>query len=252
MSLGCSQCRREADGDPAIDIAFQPIFDTLSGAARGYEALVRGPNGESAASVLKAVSQSRKHRFEQFVRVLAIEKAARLGIVPSGAALSINILPSAVTEAERCLGQTVAAARRVGLDPYRIVFEFSEQAKLDVRHAQAIVSAYRKHGFRTALDDFGDGYAGLVTLADVPTDFVKLDIGLIHGIDTSPDRQAIVRALVGLLASLGRRVVAEGIETSAELATVRALGVEMVQGFYLGRPSLTELQSEPYRMAQAA
>lgn len=252
MSLGCSQCRFEAGGDPAIDIAFQPIFDVRKRIARGYEALVRGPNGESAASVLAKVSENQKHRFEQYVRVVAIEKAARLGIVPTGATLSINILPSAVTEAERCLGHAVAAARRVGLDTARIVFEFSEQAKLDVGHAQAIVSTYRKHGFRTALDDFGDGYAGLVTLADVPTDFVKLDIGLIRGIDTSPDRQAIVRALVGLLASLGRSVVAEGVESAAELATVAALGVEMVQGFYLGRPSLTELQREPYGIAQAA
>lgn len=252
MTIGCSQCRGDVDRDPAIDIAFQPIFDVRNRLARGYEALVRGQNGESAASVLGGVSERAKHRFEQFVRVFAIEKAARLGIVQTGATLSINILPSAVTEAERCLGHTVAAARRVGLEPRRIVFEFSEKAKLDVRHAQAIVRTYRKHGFRTALDDFGDGYAGLVTLADVPTDFVKLDIGLIHRIDTSPDRQAIVRALVGLLASLGRRVIAEGVETAGELATVAALGVEMVQGFYLGRPSLTELQREPYGMAQAA
>lgn len=252
MTLGCSQCRGGVDGELAFDIAFQPIFDVRNRSVRAYEALVRGLNGESAASVLDAVAESEKHRFEQSVRVLAIEKAARLGIVTTGAALAINILPSAVNQTERCLGHTIAAARRVGLDTSRIVFEFSEQSKLDVGHARAIVKSYRKHGFRTALDDFGDGYAGLVTLADVPTDFVKLDIGLIHGIDASPDRQAIVRALVGLLRSLGRGAVAEGVETAAELATVTALGIEMVQGFYLGRPSLTELQREPYGMAQAA
>ena len=251
MMLGCSSCQ-PGDRDPAIDIAFQPIFDVRNGSVRAYEALVRGPNGEGAASVLAAVGENDKHRFEQCVRVRAIEKAAALGIVGTNAALGINILPSAVTEAARCLGHTIAAAREAGLPASRIVFEFSEQAKLDVRHARAIVDTYKAHGFRTALDDFGDGYAGLVTLADVPTDFVKLDIGLIHGIDASPDRQAIVRGTVGMLKALGRRVVAEGVETAGELATVRALGVEMVQGFFLGRPSLTELQREPYRVAVAA
>lgn len=235
-----------------IDIAFQPIFDLRARAVRAYEALVRGPNDESAATVLGAVGEAEKHRFEQRIRVMAIEKAAALGLVATDASLSINILPSAVTEAERCLGKTIAAARGAGLPTCRIVFEFSEKAKLDVAHARAIVATYKAHGFRTALDDFGDGYAGLVALADVPTDFVKLDIGLIHGIDTSPDRQAIVRGLVTMLNSLGRGIVAEGVETAGELATVTALGIEMVQGFYLGRPSLTELQREPYRVAQAA
>lgn len=252
MVVGCSQCRPGEGADPAIDIAFQPIFDIRDLSVHAYEALVRGAGGEGAEAVLAGLGDSDRHRFEQRVRVMAIEKAARLGIVETGASLAINILPSAVTEAERCLGQTIAAARRVGLATTRIVFELSEQSRLDVPRARALVSTYRAHGFRTALDDFGEGYAGLVTLADVPTDLVKLDIGLIHGIDGSPERQAIVRGLVGIMASLGRGVVAEGVETPAELAAVKALGIAMVQGFHLGRPSLTELQRAPYGMAQAA
>ena len=98
MMLGCSRCQ-PGDRDPAIDIAFQPIFDARNGSVRAYEALVRGPNGEGAASVLTAVGEDDKHRFEQCVRVRAIEKAAALGIVGTSAALGINILPSAVTEA---------------------------------------------------------------------------------------------------------------------------------------------------------
>ena len=219
---------------------------------RGYEALVRGPNGESATSILDAVDDATLHRFDQRVRVMAIEKAAALGIIPTKAGLSINILPSAVIEAERCLGHTIAAAARVGLDTNRIVFEFTEKARLDAARTRAIVETYKALGFRTALDDFGDGYAGLVTLADIPTDFVKLDIGLTRGIDSSHERQTIVYGITAMLHALGRRVVAEGIETAAELAAVRSLGIEMVQGFYLGRPSLTELQREPYGMAVAA
>jgi EAL domain-containing protein (putative c-di-GMP-specific phosphodiesterase class I) len=252
MVLFCPQCEPPFDGEMAIDVAFQPIFDVRSHRPLLYEALVRGPNGESAASVLAMVPESGRHRFEQRVRVLAIEKAGALGLVETGAALSINTSPSAVTEAERCLGQTIAAAARIGLPNHRIVFEFTENAKLDVRHARAIVGAFDRHGFRAALDDFGDGYAGLTTLADVPTEYVKLDIALIRGIDTSYDRQTIVAGLAAIIGELGRTVIAEGIETGAELAVVRALGIPLVQGFYLGRPSLTELQREPYGLAQAA
>jgi EAL domain-containing protein (putative c-di-GMP-specific phosphodiesterase class I) len=251
MSLSCSKCE-PSGADRAIDIAYQPIFDLRTGRARAYEALVRGARGEGAARILSAVSEEERHRFEQRVRVMAIEKAGALGIVASGAALSINTNPSAVLEAERCLGHTIAAVLRVGLPPSRLVFEFTESARLDVEHARGIVEIYRAHGFRTALDDFGDGYAGLVTLADVPTDFVKLDIGLVRGIDSSRERQVIVAGLVDMMASLGREVVAEGIETGAELATVKALGIALVQGFYLGRPSRTELQREPYGIARAA
>ena len=252
MTIACARCQPSGQPEAAIDIAFQPIFNIRSGQVHGYEALVRGPNGESAASILTAVRESERHRFDQRVRVLAIQKAALFGLTSSGAYLSINILPSAVVEAERCLGQTIAAAARVGLDTGRIVFELSEQARLDVLRSRAIVDTYRALGFPTALDDFGNGYAGLVTLADIPTDFVKLDIGLVRSIDVSRERQTIVRGLVTMIESLGRRVVAEGVETASELAAVRAIGIELVQGFYLGRPSLTELQREPYGMAHAA
>lgn len=252
MAFACAQCRPSGLSEAAIDIAYQPIFDARTWQVGGYEALVRGPNGESAAGILATIDERARHRFDQRVRVLAIEKAARLGLGAHRAALSINIMPSAVIEAERCLGLTLAATARAGLEPRQIVFEFTEKARLDVRRTRAIVDTYAALGFRTALDDFGDGYAGLVTLADIPTDFVKLDIGLIRSIDTSRERQTIVRGLVAMLGDLGRRIVAEGIETRGELDTVRDLGIDIVQGFYLGRPSLTELQRRPYAVAQAA
>lgn len=252
MALSCNKCRPDQDGEIAIDIAFQPLFDIVDRRVQGYEALVRGADGASAASVLAQVTTEGRHRFDQQVRVMAIEKAAILGLVGNGAALSINILPSAVIEAERCLGHTLAAAARVGLETRKIVFELTESARLDAPHTQAIVETYRALGFRTALDDFGNGYAGLLTLADIPTDFVKLDIGLIRNIDVSRERQTIVRGLAAMVEALGRRVVAEGVETASELATVRALGIRLVQGFYLGRPSLTELQLRPYEAALAA
>lgn len=250
--FGCSICERPGAEEPVFDIAFQPIFDVRTNRVRAYEALVRGPDGEAAATVLARVDETNRHRFDQHVRVAAIEKAAALGIVTTRAALSINIMPSAVIEAARCLRHTLEAAARVGLAHRRIVFEFTEDVRLDLDHARALVDTYRAYGFRSALDDFGAGYAGLLTLAAVPTDFVKLDMGLIRDIDSSADRRKIVAGMVGILGELGREVVAEGVETAAELATVTALGIPMVQGFYLGRPSLTQLQVKSRQLAHAA
>lgn len=250
MAIGCKRCQPPDGIERPIDIAFQPIFDVGTGQVRAYEALVRGPDGESAASVLSEVQDHEWHRFDQRVRMMAIEKAALLGLPQTTAALAININSKAVLEAKRCLGNTIAAAARAGIPRDRIVLEFSENARLDVLHAQDIVSVYREHGFRTALDDFGNGYAGLTTLADVPVDIVKLDKALVRGIDASPARQTIVASIVGMMATLDRSLVAEGVETLAELTTLRALGIEVMQGFYLGRPSLTELQCEPYGMVQ--
>lgn len=250
--FGCGKCERQGDDGPVFDIAFQPVFDVRSNKVRAYEALVRGPNGEAAATVLSRVDQHNRHRFDQRIRVTAIEKAAALGLVQTSAALSINIMPSAVIEATRCLRHTLEAAARVGLANRRIVFEFTEDVRLDLDHARALVDTYRAYGFRCALDDFGAGYAGLLTLASVPTDFVKLDMGLIRDIDSCSDRRRIVGGMVGILKELGREVVAEGVETAGELATVTALGIPMVQGFYLGRPSLSRLQAKPRQLAHAA
>lgn len=245
MALGCTKCRPPDGTEKPIDIAFQPIFDAQTGQVRAYEALVRGPNGESAASVLSEVQDHEWHRFDQRIRIMAIEKAGALGLPTMDAALSININSKAVIEAKRCLGNTIATAARVGLPHHKIVLEFSENARLDVDHARDIVGVYKTHGFRTALDDFGNGYAGLATLADVPTDVVKLDMSLVRDIDNSLERQIIVASIVGMMAKLDRSLVAEGVETHSELETLRALGVGMVQGFYLGTPSLTELQRQP-------
>ena len=111
---------------------------------------------------------------------------------------------------------------------------------------------FHAYGFRVALDDFGAGYSGLVTLAQLPTDWVKLDMALIRHIDQDGERRMIVARVVEMLRDLGREIVAEGVETTGELAAVRALGISKVQGFLLGRPSLTELQARPYPMVCAA
>ncbi len=143
-------------------MAFQPIVDVETGLPFAYEALVRGSDGQSAASVLSSVTRENRYAFDQQCRVAAIEGAVAAGILDTDARLSINFLPNAVYSPVACIQVTLASARASGLPTERLIFEFTENEQMgDVGHVRTIVDAYRRMGFATALDDFGAGHAGL-------------------------------------------------------------------------------------------
>lgn len=236
----CLGCRTAGPLRTAITMAFQPILDVRSGEIFAYEALVRGVDGQSAGEILAGVDSDMIYKFDQACRVKAIELAGAL-LPPGGAAkLSINFMPNAVYEPNACIRASLAAARRVGFDPSRLMFEFTENERMrDVGHVRHIVEAYRARGFTTAIDDFGAGYAGLGLLADLRPDMLKLDMALIRGIDASATRRAIVAGVARIAAELGIACIAEGIETAAELDALRAIGIRLCQGYLIARP-LTE------------
>ena len=220
-------------------MAFQPIVDVAAGSIWGYEALVRGLNGEGAGEVLAAVTEENRYRFDQACRVKAIELAGAQMPQGSRAKLSINFMPNAVYEPAACIRASLAAAARVDFDPTRLMFEFTENEEVsDPAHVQNIIASYQAMGFTTALDDFGAGHAGLALLARFQPDLIKLDMELIRGISTSPARGSIVRGIVGIAAELGVLVLAEGVETEAELLSVRAAGIRLVQGYFFARPEI--------------
>ncbi|MWV28341.1 EAL domain-containing protein [Aurantiacibacter rhizosphaerae] len=243
--MGCEGCKSGKGLDFGIRTAFQPIFDVRSGTVFAYEALVRGVNGEGAEKILSRVTADTLYSFDQACRVAAIKNAASAGLLDSDARLSINFLPNAVYAPMACIRLTLETARQVGLPEDRLIFEFTENERLDVSHVRDILKAYKTLGFGTALDDFGAGYSGLQLLADMPTDYVKLDMALIRGIDQSEPRRQIVLAMVRLLEGMGRTVIAEGIETRGELDAVADMGVHLMQGFLLAKPELDSLPVWP-------
>lgn len=104
-------------------------------------------------------------------------------------------------------------------------------------------------GFRTAVDDFGAGHAGLGLLAAFQPDIAKLDMALIRGIDTDAARQKIVKHTVAMLHDLDVTPLCEGIETVGEMQTLKDWGVNLMQGYLIARPTfeaLAELRSEPF------
>ena len=241
MGGKCSGCRDGAELPFGLRAAFQPIVDMETGRAFAYEALVRGANGEGAQAVLARVDETNRYAFDQACRVTAIREAVAAGILDTDARLSINFLPNAVYSPMACIQLTLRTAAETGLPTERLVFEFTENQRIEPAHVQAIVQAYRALGFATAIDDFGAGHAGLGLLANLQTDIIKLDMDLVRGIDACLPRRQIVRSMVRLCGEMGLIVVAEGIETLAELDTLRAMGVRYIQGYLLARPALGAL-----------
>lgn len=248
-TVDCPGCKTAKPLRTQITMAFQPIVDFTTGVVFAYEALVRGVDGASAEEVIASVEPDMIYKFDQTCRVKAIELAGRLFEPTDDSKLSINFMPNAVYEPNACIRASLAAARRVGFDPGRLMFEFTENERMrDVTHVRRIVEAYRERGFTTAIDDFGAGYAGLGLLADLRPDMLKLDMALIRGINASMPRQTIVAGVVRMAESLGIGCIAEGIETVAELETLRAIGLRFAQGYLLGRPAIEALPSELQRL----
>lgn len=231
---GCSACRDGKGLDFLISMAFQPIVDLQRGQVFAHEALVRGSAGESAVSLLARIDSDNRYAFDQSCRIKAVEWAARLQVP---AMVSINFMPNAVYRAETCIRATLEAAARCNFPLERIIFEVTEQEQvLDIDHLVGILRAYRQQGFRTAIDDFGAGYAGLNLLADFQPDLLKLDMQLIRSVDQDTVRQVLVDSTLQMCRRLGIQVIAEGVETLAELHVLRELGVELFQGYLLARP----------------
>ncbi len=240
---GCSACRNNAGLGFDITMAFQPIVDLSTGTIFAEEALVRGPSGESASTILSQVNDNNRYLFDQTCRVRAINLAAQLGMT---SALSINFLPNAVYRPEHCIRTTLAAAQACGFPPGNIIFEVTEAEKIDnLAHVQRVIEYYKRVGFLTAIDDFGAGYAGLSLLADFRPDIVKLDMGLIRGIDSDKSRRSIVKAVLQVCDDLEIRPLAEGVETKAEVSVLLDLGVELFQGYYFAKPAFESLAEVP-------
>jgi EAL domain-containing protein (putative c-di-GMP-specific phosphodiesterase class I) len=132
-------------------------------------------------------------------------------------------------------------AQRTSFPLDRIIFEFTEVERLDTAHLLTILECYREIGFKTAIDDFGAGHAGLNLLATFQPDIVKLDMDLIRGIEVDSRKQVIVRRTLDMLRDLGIATVCEGVETAEELAILAEMGVDLVQGYHIAKPTFEGL-----------
>ncbi len=220
-----------------LTMVVQPIVDIRSGAVHAYEALARF--GESA------VNTTPLHWFalaEELGVRPALERACLrealllLGHRPRGTRLTVNLSAPVLLEAESL--RMLAEAGEAHSDDLRgLVIEITEETLVNSdQELQSAIEPLRARGARLAVDDMGAGYSGLRQITTVRPSYLKLDRSLCMGIDSDPERAALVGALTGYAAQVGSLLIAEGIETSAELQALRRLGVPLVQGFRLSRP----------------
>ncbi|MBZ9540335.1 bifunctional diguanylate cyclase/phosphodiesterase [Modicisalibacter tunisiensis] len=152
--------------------------------------------------------------------------------------LSLNLSPKQLYT-RRFVDTALALTARHGIDPGRISFELTEHVKLlDRSTLTAEITRLRRAGFRVALDDFGTGYTSISFLKEIPFSSIKIDRSLIAGLSDRDAQEArgIMDGLLYLVKRLGRGVVIEGVETAEEVEILRAMGADLLQGYYFQRP----------------
>jgi diguanylate cyclase (GGDEF)-like protein len=220
-----------------IRAALQPLVALADRTVLAYEALCRFTprEGLSNPDDLFAGAELSGLKREVDAACLVAAFAAAPQITP--ATLFVNVTVETLVEGGDAGDRLAQMADVAGIDPNDVVLEVSESTPVDdFTRLRRVVADLRQRGFRIAIDDAGAGHASMLAIAEVQPEFVKIDRLLIHGIDVSAARRALVVSLLSFGAHINGRVIAEGIENDEELQTLLSLGVEYGQGWLLGRP----------------
>lgn len=233
----------EISFDTAIQrlwVEFQPIVRAGERSAYAYEVLVRNdePTLRSPVDLLRTASEL--NRTKELGRLIRRKASEAIRQAPPGALLFVNLVAQDLEDSH--LFDPDAPLSRIA---ERVVLELTEREALEPgQELEAKISALRDLGFRIAVDDLGAGYSGLATFAQLSPEIVKLDMSLVRDIDSNLAKRKTVTAMIELCQGLGIKVVAEGIETSAERDCLTRLGCDFLQGYFFSRPSkefVTEL-----------
>lgn len=220
---------REVIDRDRIRTVFQPIYRLDDGSIAGVECLARFPDCDvrpPSAWFAEAASVGLGIELEMavFRQVLAA-----LPYLPESLYLAVNFSPATILS-------SAFAPVFAELPPGRFILEVTENQEIGdyVAFARAL-EPFRRRA-RIAIDDVGAGYSGMRHILDLSPEIIKLDMSLVRDIDKDPARRALALALVAFAAEIDSLIVAEGVETPGELATLRELGVPRAQGYHLGRP----------------
>ena len=238
----------------AIFTVFQPIVDLNRRSPLGYEALTRGEPGNLLQRPdMMFDTAFRYQRLSDLEQLCLSSALSSFEQQSSDALLFINICPESMTQQPELLNDTIQALQKSGLRPEQLVLEISERFPVkNTAELQQALTRYKEAGFAIAIDDLGSGYSGLKLWSDIHPDYVKIDRHFIHKVDQDPVKQAFVNSVVRLCDQLNCRVIAEGIETETELATLRSMGIHLAQGYLLGQPRPALAFSLPQACQQTA
>nr|MDQ3282546.1 EAL domain-containing protein [Acidobacteriota bacterium] len=214
--------------DERFRIVFQPIVEIASGRIVGYEALTRFAAEPRRSPDIWFAEAAESGLGEELELATIAAALAQLPAIAEDAYLSINVSPSTINS-----GAIERALRTAPLE--RILLEVTEHDPIaDYDAFRAALAPLRERGLKLAVDDAGAGYASFRHILSVAPDVIKLDTSLTRDVDRDPSRRALAAALIAFARDTGSRVVAEGVETAAELDTLRELGATNAQGYFLG------------------
>lgn len=240
------QALRGADLDVELSTVFQPVVSIEANQIVGFEALARWHSpvlGSVSPTEFIAVAE-RCGIIGDLTRPLLNKALAAARGWPDDIRLSFNLSAHDLTSEDGVL-EIVATVEASGVDPHRLDFEITETAfSHDFEQVKRAVVLLRRLGCGISLDDFGTGYSSLSRLHALPLSRIKIDRSFVSGLDTSPPSSKIVGSLLALSHDMGLECVLEGMETEAELAVIRELGGDLVQGYYFSPPVSLEATSD--------
>ena len=218
---------------------FQPIISMVTGEIFAYEGLIRGPSNSSLHSPLSLFKAA-----GQFGLLLEVEKLCRQVILEAfvrlqlAGKLFLNVSPECLLDSNFKNGETLDFMRSIGLEPHRVVIELTEsQPTFDYSLLLEAVRHYRSMGLEIAIDDLGEGFSSLRLWFELRPEYVKVDQHFIQNINQDPIKLQFVRSIQQIAENSNTRIIAEGIETHAELMIIKDLGILFGQGYYIARPN---------------
>lgn len=221
-----------------LHAVFQPILDLHSGEYFAFEGLIRGPASSPLHTPATLFHLARESgltcEFEHLCRETVLGDYARLDL-PGKLFINASI-PCLNDPGFRAHGD-LPLLEKLGLKPGQVVIEITENHLVsDFSELHDVLAEYRSRGFDLAMDDLGEGFSNLRMWSEVRPEFVKIDRHFITGIADDPLKFQLVRAMHEIAETCGAQLIAEGIETEAEFATVRDLGIRFAQGYLIARP----------------
>ena len=220
--------------DPKVGYVFQPIVSIATGATVAHEILARPRDVNIGELVTAAAASGRGVELDLVLLAGALD---RLECAPRLSDIHVNVLPATLLDPRFDVRWFVRSCRTRSIEPHRLTIECTEYQVIDdLDSLSQRVAALRLAGFGFGVDDAGAGHASFALVARARPTTIKIDRSIVSGCDTDSAKQGLIQAFLLISRRIGARLVAEGIETDQELEELRALGVDLGQGFLLGRP----------------
>lgn len=226
---------------------FQPIIDLANAKAIGYEGLIRGPEDSPLHMPLALFSAARKvNRYSQLETLCCETVLQSYGASQNSQKLFINVSPESFIQYAKKTTSILSFARKVGLDPRNIVIELTESTpNFDYQLIKDAAEHYRSMGFEIAIDDLGEGFSSLRLWSELHPDYVKIDKHFTQDIHNDVVKLEFVRSIQRIAECSGAKVIAEGIESQAQLNIVKDLKIAYGQGYLFAEPATVPVTSLP-------